>query len=152
MSSRSLCVSEQVVSRSSGFSAPMSQQHSNQTLCEAFPYACHYGSTTGLIIGDYDGMIGTLPTELGFSTVLESIDISHNSLSGTIPTEIANLRALYHIDFGYNLISGASVSGGTWRRAPSNTLASPPPRAQARCRASYRAAHSCSTFWPAGTG
>ena len=54
---------------------------------------------------------GTLPTEIGLLTNLETLDFAVNSLTGTLPVEYSQLTKLEYLDFMANTeISGTLPS------------------------------------------
>jgi hypothetical protein len=48
---------------------------------------------------------GSIPSELGYLTLLESIDLGGNQLSGSIPKQIGNWSQVDVLDFSNNLLS-----------------------------------------------
>jgi hypothetical protein len=50
-------------------------------------------ATVRLIDANYNGISGTLPTELGACSLLRALWVHDNHISGTIPTEIGRARA-----------------------------------------------------------
>ena len=70
-------------------------------------------STTGQYVGlSLWGLnlTGTIPTELGELTSLQSLRLDRNSLSGTIPSELGNLTKLTRMDLWNNELSGTIPS------------------------------------------
>ena len=49
---------------------------------------------------------GTIPTDIGVLTALESLNMAGNALTGSLPTEIGNLTLLHNIHLGDNQLSG----------------------------------------------
>jgi Leucine-rich repeat (LRR) protein len=58
-----------------------------------------------LILAGFN-MTGSIPTELGLLTTLESIGFMINDLEGTIPTELCNLKELKSLQLSYNTMQG----------------------------------------------
>ena len=63
------------------------------------------GRVTGLWL-DYNGLTGTIPTELGSLSNLERLDLGGNQLTGTIPVELGSLSSLERLDLGSNELTG----------------------------------------------
>ena len=55
----------------------------------------------------HNNMLGTLPTEIGLMTALESMYAFSNGISGTLPTELGRLSSLRIFSVYKNPISGA---------------------------------------------
>ena len=53
------------------------------------------------------GLSGTLPSQLGRRTQLETLDLKDNLLSGAVPTELGLLEQLNNVTLSYNYFSGA---------------------------------------------
>ena len=53
-----------------------------------------------------NGLLGTIPVELGSLTQLQEIDLSRNHLTGEIPTELGSLTQLRVIDLSRNQLTG----------------------------------------------
>ena len=52
------------------------------------------------------GLTGTIPTEVGQLTGLDTLDLSDNGLTGNVPQELGNLTALAELDLSKNRLSG----------------------------------------------
>ncbi|XP_023763559.1 receptor-like protein EIX2 [Lactuca sativa] len=68
------------------------------------------GHVEGLIIGN-GGLVGVIPSSIGFLTKLEIFDLSENSLCGSIPPEFGNLTKLIilnliELHLSYNMLDG----------------------------------------------
>ena len=61
---------------------------------------------TGLNIS-YFGLGGTIPSQIGNLSSLETLDLSHNQLSGTIPSSIFTISTLKMLSLSFNDLSGA---------------------------------------------
>ena len=53
-----------------------------------------------------NGLLGSIPPELGNLSNLEELDLGRNSLTGTIPPELGQLSNLRRLDLGYNGLHG----------------------------------------------
>ena len=51
-------------------------------------------------------LAGSIPSELGMLTKLEVLDLYDNNLTGTIPWELGNLQSLEELELGWNELSG----------------------------------------------
>jgi Leucine-rich repeat (LRR) protein len=49
---------------------------------------------------------GTLPTQIGECTSLQSVVLDHNQIQGTIPSSVTRLTNLYHVDLSFNHLTG----------------------------------------------
>ena len=84
----------------------------NTNWLSAEPAASWHGVTTdagGRIIGlslANNGLSGTIPTQLGDLTNLQTLSLSGNSLSGTIPTQLGDLTNLQTLSLSGNSLSG----------------------------------------------
>ena len=80
-------------------------QSQSQSICEHTPSICDGTFTgTGLSLS-YQGLTGTLPTQLFQYTQLTTLQLDGNQLSGTLPTEMALLMQLTDLRVG-NRLSG----------------------------------------------
>ncbi len=71
--------------------------------------SCTSGHVTQLSLAN-NQLSGSIPSELGDLSGLQSLDISGNGLSGVIPAEIGNLSGLKHLVLENNSLSGAIPS------------------------------------------
>ena len=67
------------------------------------------GRVTGLRLY-YNGLSGSIPSELGSLTSLTDLDLDVNDLSGSIPSELGNLVGLNTLSLGGNDLSGSIPS------------------------------------------
>ena len=90
-------------------------QESNNWLTGA-PLGDWYGVNTddsGRVIEldlSFNGLSGTIPSEMANLTNLESLVLRSNQLSGTIPPELFKLTNLVRLDLSYNRLSGTIPS------------------------------------------
>ena len=54
----------------------------------------------------YEGLTGTIPSELGSLVNLQRLDLSLNQLTGQIPAELGNLSYLESMDLSFNELTG----------------------------------------------
>ena len=54
----------------------------------------------------YNGMSGTLPSELGSLSKLQYLNLNANALSGALPSELGSLSNLQSIYLGGNDLNG----------------------------------------------
>ncbi|KAK3274158.1 hypothetical protein CYMTET_17643 [Cymbomonas tetramitiformis] len=54
----------------------------------------------------YNGLTGTLPTELGMLSEVYSLELDQNSLTGTVPTELGMLSEVYRLYMSKNSLTG----------------------------------------------
>lgn len=59
------------------------------------------------------GLTGSIPSEIGLLSELETLDLSHNRLSGELPGELANLTKLETLNLEGNSLSGELPSALT---------------------------------------
>jgi Leucine rich repeat len=52
-------------------------------------------------------LYGTLPTENGLLTSLQTLNIEHNDVIGTMPTELCQLTNLEYLNLGRNALTGS---------------------------------------------
>lgn len=64
------------------------------------------GRVTGVQLGD-NGLVGTIPPELGWLTELTHLHLYGNNLKGAIPPELGRLRALKDLNLYRNSLTGA---------------------------------------------
>ncbi|XP_043705584.1 MDIS1-interacting receptor like kinase 2-like [Telopea speciosissima] len=57
--------------------------------------------------GDYYGIWGTIPDNIGMLSKLTHLYLSYNRITGSIPREIGNLKNLNHLDLFHNMINGS---------------------------------------------
>lgn len=97
------------------------------TVCEWHGVLCSDGRAAGLMLQE-NGLMGTVPTELGLLAGIHGLSLGGNSLSGTIPSEIGRLSDLTGLDVEGNSMSGVLptetglLSGLTWLHLGSNPL------------------------------
>ena len=85
------------------------------TPCSWFGVTCGSGYVTSLSLGSLwngseivsNGLIGTIPTQLGNLTNLTTLDFNYNQLSGSIPPQLGNLTNLTLLDLDNNQLSGS---------------------------------------------
>jgi Leucine-rich repeat (LRR) protein len=56
---------------------------------------------------DDNGLVGTLPDELGLLTDMRHVYLSYNKLRGTIPESIGYIQSLVELAVGYNELTGS---------------------------------------------
>jgi Leucine-rich repeat (LRR) protein len=84
------------------------------TPCSWFGVSCTGGHVTSLMLGIQNGsgwvgngLVGTIPTEIGDLTSLVTLVLSDNKLSGSIPTQLQNLTSLATLNLDRNMLSGS---------------------------------------------
>eukprot|EP00934_Nitzschia_sp_Nitz4_P007865 Nitzschia sp. Nitz4//scaffold393_size11853//9698//11425//NITZ4_009023-RA/size11853-processed-gene-0.12-mRNA-1//-1//CDS//3329550226//7855//frame0 len=75
-----------------------------------------------LYLDNNGGLTGTLPTELGLLTELETLDVHDTSLTGTIPTELGSLEKLRSVNMGDCSGMSGSVPLELWGASRMQTL------------------------------
>ena len=63
------------------------------------------GHVTGVSLPE-NLLVGTLPTELGYLTYLETLNLRENPLTGTLPPAIGNATRLREIELGHTQLDG----------------------------------------------
>ena len=74
--------------------------------CEWYGVSCSQGQIVGLNLGS-NQLSGTIPSQLGNLTALESLDLARNQLNGIIASELGNLSQLRHLFLDDNQLSGS---------------------------------------------
>ena len=57
-----------------------------------------------------NGLAGSIPSELGLLSALETVTLSSNSLTGEVPAELGNLSEMTFLDLSQNKLSGSIPS------------------------------------------
>eukprot|EP00240_Pyramimonas_obovata_P010612 CAMPEP_0118938170 /NCGR_PEP_ID=MMETSP1169-20130426/24980_1 /TAXON_ID=36882 /ORGANISM="Pyramimonas obovata, Strain CCMP722" /LENGTH=140 /DNA_ID=CAMNT_0006882029 /DNA_START=155 /DNA_END=573 /DNA_ORIENTATION=+ len=70
----------------------------------------HLRNCTQLVIMRF-GVTGSIPTELGLLTDLQSLSIPERGVIGTIPTEVGLLSKLTYLQLNNNRLTGTIPSG-----------------------------------------
>ena len=88
----------------------LSNWSSNTFFCNWIGVTCDVRETvTALSISHFD-LRGTIPSQLGTLSSLQTLNLSNNQLSGTIPSSIFNISSLQILDLSNNLLSGSFPS------------------------------------------
>lgn len=74
------------------------------------PLVGRWTNATVFHVNKLNGITGTIPTELGLLTKLQSLKLSQNHLRGTLPSELGNLNQVSLLAISRNGISGTIPS------------------------------------------
>ncbi|MEN8217501.1 MAG: S8 family serine peptidase, partial [Pseudomonadota bacterium] len=75
-------------------------------VCSWTGVRCNDGHVLELSLS-WNNLTGSIPTELGNLTNLETLELSDNQLTGSIPTELGNLTNLETLDLDFNQLTGS---------------------------------------------
>ena len=73
--------------------------------CSWFGVAC-IDNNIDQISMDGNNLVGTIPSELGYLSLMRSLSLENGQLSGSIPYTLGLLKHLIKIDLDFNLLSG----------------------------------------------
>mmetsp|Transcript_46372 Transcript_46372/g.112427 ORF Transcript_46372/g.112427 Transcript_46372/m.112427 type:complete len:141 (-) Transcript_46372:1511-1933(-) len=93
----------------------------NSDACDWFGVSCDSSNRVVSLLSQFNGLEGTLPSEIGLLNALTRIGLQTNRLRGNIPAEIGRLTDLEFLDLRNNRLEGRvpaavenlAVSSGT---------------------------------------
>ena len=75
------------------------------TPCAWYGVGCTAGHVTSLVLS-YNGLSGSLPSELADLAGLQVLQVDSNHLTGSVPAELGTLASLRVLDLSFNWFSG----------------------------------------------